>query len=58
MRYWFGAVVVGLFPAISFAGDGGYAVPLQPTWLTDYQQARLIARASHKPVFVVFRCMH
>ena len=27
-----------------------------PRWLTDYEQARKEARASGKPIFVVFRC--
>jgi hypothetical protein len=27
-------------------------------WLTDYETARVIARRSGKPLFVVFRCEH
>ena len=27
-------------------------------WLTDYGQARRLARESGKPLFVVFRCQH
>jgi hypothetical protein len=27
-------------------------------WLTDYGQARRLARESDKPMFVVFRCQH
>jgi hypothetical protein len=27
-------------------------------WLTDYEQARKAARASGKPILVVFRCEH
>jgi hypothetical protein len=30
----------------------------QPAWLTDYAAARAAARASGKPLFVVFRCEH
>jgi hypothetical protein len=28
------------------------------TWLADYEQGRRLARASGKPIFVVFRCEH
>jgi hypothetical protein len=30
----------------------------EPAWLTDYDEARKLARASGKPIFVVFRCQH
>lgn len=30
----------------------------QPRWLSDWEEARKIARAADKPLFVVFRCQH
>jgi len=30
----------------------------QTNWLTDYEQARKVARATGKPLFIVFRCQH
>ncbi len=30
----------------------------QAVWLSDYEQARAIARQQGKPLFVVFRCQH
>jgi hypothetical protein len=30
----------------------------QTVWLSDYEQAREIARQKDKPLFVVFRCPH
>jgi hypothetical protein len=34
------------------------AEPQGPRWLTDYGQALEVARASGRPLFVVFRCEH
>jgi hypothetical protein len=36
---------------------GSLAVPAEeePRWITDYAQARAAARASGKPIFLVFR---
>jgi hypothetical protein len=28
----------------------------EPHWLTSYEEARRVARATGKPIFVVFRC--
>lgn len=43
----------GLFATLllttAVAGDG-------PKWLTDYGQARELARATGKPILLVFRC--
>jgi hypothetical protein len=36
------------------AADG----PAPPRWLTDLGQARREAKASGRPIFVVFRCEH
>jgi hypothetical protein len=30
----------------------------EPHWLSDWEEARKIARANDKPLFVVFRCQH
>jgi hypothetical protein len=30
----------------------------EPHWLTNYEEARRLARATGKPIFVVFRCEH
>jgi hypothetical protein len=29
-----------------------------PRWLSDWEEARKVARATGKPLFVVFRCQH
>jgi hypothetical protein len=39
------------------AGMAGAAEP-PPRWLHDLGEARAAARASGKPIFVVFRCEH
>lgn len=30
----------------------------EPAWLRDYEQARVLARLTGRPLFVVFRCEH
>jgi hypothetical protein len=30
----------------------------EPRWLSDWEEGRKAARASGKPLFVVFRCQH
>lgn len=50
-RGWGLAVLVGLF----CLGSAGAS---EPRWLSDWEQGRKAARASGKPVFVVFRCEH
>jgi hypothetical protein len=40
------------------AGTGPVSAVEAPRWLTDYDQARAIARREKKPLFVVFRCEH
>lgn len=32
--------------------------PDAPRWLSDWEEAKKAARASDKPLFVVFRCEH
>jgi hypothetical protein len=32
--------------------------PEPPRWLTEWEEGRKAARASGKPLFVVFRCEH
>lgn len=29
-----------------------------PTWMTDLEQAKPLARKTTKPIFIVFRCEH
>jgi hypothetical protein len=31
---------------------------IEPHWLSDWEEGRKAARASGKPLFVVFRCEH
>jgi hypothetical protein len=50
MKAWSVAVVLALVSSAPGADDGG------PAWITDYDQARTVARASDKPIFLVFRC--
>jgi hypothetical protein len=45
------AIVLGTCATPARAGDDGGA-----TWITDYARARAAARASGKPIFLVFRC--
>ena len=59
MRRWLTGSVFGL--AFLAAGDRAAGQPagqraLKSGWLTDYQAAKAIARASARPLFVVFRC--
>ncbi len=41
-------------------GNAGKADDKQhaPRWLNDWEEGRKAARASGKPLFVVFRCQH
>jgi len=34
------------------------AAAAEPHWLSDWEEGRKAARASGKPLFVVFRCQH
>jgi hypothetical protein len=38
------------------AGEPVTAADDGPAWITDFAQARAAARASGKPIFLVFRC--
>jgi hypothetical protein len=61
MNKWHAVGLVGLaflVPTARKVGDLGAAELMQSVWLTDYVQARATARASGKPIFVVFRCEH
>jgi hypothetical protein len=44
--------------ANSFAEEEAATAREASVWLTDYGQARRLARESGKPLFVVFRCQH
>jgi hypothetical protein len=54
MKFWPAALVA--------LGLSACAVPARAaddkgaTWITDYDKARAAARASGKPIFLVFRC--
>jgi hypothetical protein len=43
---------------LSVLAAGPVGAAEAPRWLTDYEQARAIARREKKPLFVVFRCEH
>ncbi len=58
MRIWFIAGVLGaavLLPGHSVKGATG-GPPDPSGWFTEYAKAKAEARASGKPLFVVFRC--
>ena len=45
------ACVIGLFTGVTlFADDGGI------TWLSDYKGALRLAKQTHQPMLVEFRC--
>jgi hypothetical protein len=52
-RGWGLAVLLGLF-CLGNVGAG----EAEPRWLSDWEEGRKAARASGKPLFVVFRCEH
>ena len=49
------AVVVATW-LLTFAGARALAADGGPAWVGDYAEARAAARASGKPIFLVFRC--
>jgi hypothetical protein len=54
-----GRVFVGvLVLAGAFAQKTSGSDSKPSPWLTDYAQARKLAREKDKPLFVVFRCQH
>jgi hypothetical protein len=56
MKCWLLAAVAVLFGnAFASAAEFPRLSPKQPTWFTDYAAARQVARATGKPLFVVFR---
>jgi hypothetical protein len=62
MGLGFAPFFIFFFSAMLPAGaDTGTPFPIagdQPVWLTDYAEALKLARASGKPLLVVFRCQH
>ena len=44
-----GVLLAGAAYSVATAGD-------EPRWINDYAAARAAARASGKPIFLVFRC--
>ncbi len=55
-REWRRAIVF----ALCFLGgvSAAMAEDDSPRWLSDWEEGRRTARASGKPLFVVFRCEH
>ncbi len=59
MRKLLAAFFLLATPSDLFRSRAGELAPAnQAAWLSDYQQAREIARQKGKPLFVVFRCQH
>jgi hypothetical protein len=54
-RRWIGGVLLA-GAAAWWAGAGTGAADDGPRWINDYAEARAAARASGKPIFLVFRC--
>jgi hypothetical protein len=56
--WWLASLLVlcCLGSRVMTAEDGGKSAA--PHWLNDWEEARKAARASGKPLFVVFRCEH
>ena len=48
----------GLIGSVILVGAAawGAAAGDEPRWLNDYAEARAVARASGKPIFLTFRC--
>ncbi len=58
-RWWLPACVL----LLCCVGNPGRAAEdagksAEPRWLNDWEEGRKVARASGKPLFVVFRCQH
>jgi len=52
-RGWLLAILLGLCCRGSVGAEA-----TEPHWLSDWEEGRKAARASGKPLFVVFRCEH
>jgi hypothetical protein len=60
---WLARVAAALIAVLAVSGNSfgeeeAATVREASVWLTDYGQARRLARASGKPLFVVLRCQH
>jgi hypothetical protein len=51
IRGWLAASILYLFCLGNLGAD-------EPRWMSDWEEGRRAARASGKPLFVVFRCQH
>ena len=51
MRVWWLSTLAVLTMAATIRAEA-------PRWLTDYEEAKKLARGQGKPLFVVFRCEH
>ena len=62
MTHWLAQLATALIAVLVASGNSFDEEPVAPgeppIWLSDYRQARKIARESGKPLFVVFRCQH
>lgn len=58
MKWWLVGGAVGLSLAVlaDVGVKGQAAAEKETVWLSDYTAARMLARQSGKPLFVVFRC--
>jgi hypothetical protein len=54
---WVVGVAVMLTATLAFAQRGRGPVPARQGWLSDYAQARDLARQTGKPMMLVFRCV-
>jgi hypothetical protein len=58
-RWWLLAGVLGLCCVADGQAKAEAAKkPHAPRWLSDFEEGRKAARASGRPLFVVFRCEH
>lgn len=59
-RWWLPVIVLGLCSAAVVLAQGADSAKKNASsrWLDDWEQGRREARASGKPIFVVFRCEH
>lgn len=56
-RGWLAASILYLF-CLNNVGAAEAEKSAEPHWLSDWEEGRKVARASGKPLFVVFRCQH
>jgi hypothetical protein len=59
-RWWWPVVLLGLYIVADVPARGADSPKKNAPsrWLGDWEEGRREARASGKPIFVVFRCEH